>query len=237
MTRMRATLVWLCAGHALAGGLYWLLLQVPESNAWMLASSLLIVLAVAADDRRRRRDRHPRVGIERADGPRAEDCPSERRGSSSCRWRSFGCVWWLTGRPRRTGSRVNAGEVDAWIIATLGWTKTASLHASLAWALAFVRYGIGTSLAIALLGSVARQGVRGVTSPWLRHGLAWKPLAIIAAVLSVGVWLPWQAVYWRPASLPPTWVQPAFAAVKLVVLYLVGNLAWAVVLRAASRQS
>jgi hypothetical protein len=31
-------------------------------------------------------------------------------------------------------------------------------------------------------------------------------------------------------------VQPAFAAVKLGVLYLVGNLAWAVVLRAASRQ-
>jgi hypothetical protein len=128
------------------------------------------------------------------------------------------------------------GQIDAWIIAKLGWTKTAGLHTSMAWMIAFVRYGIGTSLAVALLASLSSQGLRGATSSWLRRGLAWKPLLIIAAVLFAGVWLPWQAAYWRPASLPPTWVQPAFAAAKLGVLFLVGNLAWAVVLRTASRQ-
>jgi hypothetical protein len=148
----------------------------------------------------------------------------------------FGCLWWLTGTVQDWLTR-HVGQIDAWIIAKLGWTKTAALHSSLAWAIAFVRYGVGTSMAVALLASVARRGLRGVTSPWLRRALAWRPLLIIAAVLFVGVWLPWQAVYWRPASLPPTWVQPAFAAVKLFVLYVVGNLAWAVVLRTASRQS
>jgi len=35
---------WLLAGHAILGGLYWLLLQVPESNAFMLAASVLVVM-------------------------------------------------------------------------------------------------------------------------------------------------------------------------------------------------
>jgi hypothetical protein len=235
MTRTGAVVAWLVAGHTLVGGLYWLLLQVPESNAWMLASSLFIVLAAlvmtgVVDETAilAWTSNEPMVLALRTALPRA--------------WlvvlplAVFGCVWWLTGTAQDWLAR-HAGEIDAWIIAELGWTKTATLHTSLAWVLAFVRYGAGTSLAVALLASVARRGLHGVTSPWLRHGLTWKPLAIIAAVLFVGVWLPWQAVYWRPASLPPTWVQPAFAAVKLGVIYLVGNLAWAVVLRTASRQS
>jgi len=235
MTRTGAIVAWLVAGHTLVGGLYWLLLQVPESNAWMLASSLLIVLAALM-----------MTGVveETAILASASNEPMglALRTALPRAWlvvlplAVIGCVWWLTGTAQGWLAR-HAGEIDAWIIAKLGWTKTASLHTSLAWVLAFVRYGVGTSMAVALLASVARRGLRGVTLPWLRHGLAWKPLAIIAAVLFVGVWLPWQAVYWRPASLPPTWVQPAFATVKLGVIYLVGNLAWAVVLRTASRQS
>jgi len=235
MTRTGAIVAWLVAGHLLVGGLYWLLLQVPESNAWMLASSLFIVLAALV-----------MTGVveETAILASASNEPMGMALQTALRraWlvvlplAVFGCVWWLTGTAQDWLTR-HAGEIDAWIIAKIGWTKTSGLHTSLAWVIAFVRYGIGTSMALALLASVARQGLRGVTSPWSRRGLAWKPLAIIAMVLFVGVWLPWQAVYWRPASLPPTWVQPAFAAVKLGVIYLVGNLAWAVVLRTASRRS
>jgi len=235
MTRTRAIVAWLAAGHLLVGGLYWLLLQVPESNVWMLASSLLIVLAALV-----------MAGVIEETAilawPSNEPMGVALRTALQRAWlvvlplAVFGCVWWLSGAADDWLAR-HAGQIDAWIIAKTGWTNTAALHTSLVWVSAFVRYGIGTSLAVALLGSVARQGLRGVTSPWLRHALAWKPLVIVAAVLFVGVWLPWQAVYWRPASLPPTWVQPAFAAAKLFVLYVVGNLAWAVVLRTASRQA
>jgi len=235
MTRTRAIVAWLVAGHLLVGGLYWLLLQVPESNAWMLASSLLIVLAALV-----------MTGVIEVTAILAWTA-SEPMGVAlktallrawlvALPLAVFGCVWWLTGTAQDWLTR-HAGEIDAWIIAKLGWTKTGGLHISLAWALAFFRYGVATSLAVALLASLAKQGLRGATSSWLRRGLAWKPLVIISAVLLGGVWLPWQAVYWRPASLPPTWVQPAFASVKLFVLYVVGNLAWAVVLRTASRQS
>ena len=45
MTRYRGILAWLSAGHAVLAGLYWLLLQIPESNVWMLAASGLVVMA------------------------------------------------------------------------------------------------------------------------------------------------------------------------------------------------
>jgi hypothetical protein len=234
MTRTRAIVAWLVAGHLLVGGLYWLLLQVPESNAWTLVASLLIALAALV-----------MTGVVEETAILAwtasEPMGVALKTAVLRAWlvllplAVFGCLWWLTGTAQDWLTR-HAGQIDAWIIAKLGWTKTAGLHTAIAWVVVFVRYGIGTSLAVALLASLSRQGLRGATSSWLRHGLAWKPLVIISAVLFAGVWIPWQAVYWRPASLPPTWVQPAFAAVKLGVLYLVGNLAWAVVLRAASRQ-
>lgn len=235
MTRIRATVAWLCAGHALVGGLYWLLLQVPESTAWMLAASVAIaVLSVWL------------VGVIettavlalRSDEPmRLALTTALRRG-----WlvvfplAVFGCGWWLTGAAEDWFVR-HAGQIDAWIIAKAGWTKTASLHSALAWAIAFARYGVGTSLAVALLARLAASGLRGATMSWPREGLAWRPLSLISVVLMAGIWLPWQAAYWRPASLPPTWVQPAFAAVKLLVIYLLANLAWAVSLRAAPRRS
>ena len=234
-TRTRAIVAWLVAGHLLVGGLYWLLIQVPESNAWMLASSAAIVFATLLLG-----------GIIESTAILAWTSSEPMSAALTTALRRawlvvlplavIGCVWWLTGAADNWLAR-HAGQIDAWIIAKTGWTRTAALHTSLAWVVAFIRYGIGTSLAVGLLASLAKRGLRGATSSWLRRALAWRPLLIIAAVLFVGVWLPWQAVYWRPASLPPTWVQPAFAAVKLGVLYLVGNLAWAVVLRTAARQS
>jgi hypothetical protein len=235
MSRTRAIVAWLATGHLLLAGLYWLLLQVPESNVWMLASSAAIVVATVLLG-----------GIIQSTAVLAWTSSEPMSAALTTGVRRgwlvvlplavFGCAWWLTGTAEGWLAR-HVGQIDAWIIATFGWTKTAGLHTGMAWVIAFVRYGIGTSLAVALLATLARQGLRGAASPWLRRGLAWKPLAIVSAVLFVGVWGPWQAAYWRPASLPPTWVQPAFAAVKLFVMYFVGNLAWAVVLRTASRQS
>jgi hypothetical protein len=235
MSRTRAIVAWLSAGHLLVAGLYWLLLQVPESNVWMLASSAAIVVATLLLG-----------GIIESTAILAwtssEPMSAALKTAVRRGWlvvlplAVFACVWWMTGTAQDWLAR-HAGQIDAWIIAAFGWTKTAGLHTAMARVIACARYGIGTSLAVALLAALARQGPRGATSSWPLRGLAWKPLAIVSAVLFVGVWAPWQAAYWRPASLPPTWVQPAFAAVKLFAIYIVGNLAWAVVLRTASRQS
>jgi hypothetical protein len=235
MNRFFATLAWLCVGHAAVFGLFWLLLQVPESNAWMLATSALIVaagvilLGVV--------DASAILSLRSIDPMSAAVRSGLRRG-----WlvvfplAVFGCLWWLTGAASSWLSR-HAGEMDAWIIAKTGWTATAGLHAALGWIIAFVRYGVGASLAITWMGQLASRGVAGLVSNWIRDGIAWTRLLVVSAALLIGIWLPWQAVYWRPASLPATWIEPAFAAIKLLVLFVVANVAWAVVLRSVPRRT
>lgn len=232
-TRMLAALAWLCVGHAVLAGLYWLLLQTPESNAWMLGASLALVLAAVW-----------LTGIVEMTALLTVGAGGSLRASAQASIRRawlvvlplalFAAIWAVTGAAANWHAR-GSGQIDAWIIAKTGWTRTARLQESLAWLLAFVRYGVGASLAAALLGALATEGQRGLASRWIPRGLAWKPLVVTSLALFVGIWLPWQAVYWRPASLPATWVQPAFAALKLLALYVVGNLAWAVVLWKASR--
>ena len=47
MKRAAAVVAWLAAGHLVLGAFYWALLQVPESNVFMLTTSLLLVVTMA----------------------------------------------------------------------------------------------------------------------------------------------------------------------------------------------
>jgi len=235
ITRVTAVAGWLFVGHAVLGWLYWLLLQIPESNAWMLAFSLLVlVVAVWL------------AGVVEmaallafvVDGPaRGALAPALRRAwLIVVPFAVFAAVWWLTGEAADWHGRYR-GQIDAEIIARTGWTRTAWLHRAADWLVAVVRWVLGTSLATALATALARQGWRGLHPRWLRRGLRWRPIVVIAAAGVIGLWLPWRAAHWRPVFLPPNWMEPAFAAAKLLVLFAVAQLAWAVVLRAAARQS
>ena len=48
IARVAKTTVWLLLGHALLAGVYWGLLNVPESNVLMLVASALLALVVIA---------------------------------------------------------------------------------------------------------------------------------------------------------------------------------------------
>ena len=233
--RVAAVAGWLVAGHALLGMLYWLLLQIPESNVWMLASSLLVLLALVW-----------LAGVVEmtallafaVDGPMRDALsPALRRA-----WlivlpcALFAATWWLTGAAASWHGRY-AGQVDAAIIARTGWTGTAWLHEAADWLIAAVRWVIGVSLAAAFAAALAIGGLRGLHPRWAVRGLRWRPLAVTAAAAAIGVWLPLQAAYWRPAFLAPNWMEPAFAAVKLAVLFVITQLAWTAVLRTAARMS
>jgi hypothetical protein len=233
--RVAAVAAWLFAGHIVLGSLYVLLLQIPESNAWMLASSLLVVLAAAwlAGVI----EMAALLALE-ANGPlRSALRPALRRA-----WlivvpmALFAVIWWLTGEAAAWHARYR-GQIDAQIIARTGWTGTAWLHAGADWLIAAGRWVVGLSLATALAAALARQGWRGMHPRWIGRGLRWRPLAATTIAAAVGWWLPWRAAQWRPAWLPPTWVEPAFGALKLLVLFGVAQLAWAFVLRAAARES
>lgn len=233
MTRYRGILAWLSAGHAALAGLYWLLLQIPESNVWMLAALGVVVMAAV----------WLTGAIEMtASLAFATDAPV-RSAFGTVRGRAWlivfplglcAAIWWATGEAGARHAR-DSGQIDAQIIAWTGWTRTAWLHAAIGWLLAFIRWAAGVSLAAALTASLAQEGMQGLRPRWIRQAHRWKALLATTAALALGVWLPWQAAYWRPEALPPTWVQPAFAAAKLLVMFVLAQLAWAIVLRTAAR--
>jgi hypothetical protein len=235
MTRYRRALAWFCVGHVVLAGLYWLLLQIPESNIWMLAASAVTALAAVWVS-----------GVVELTGVRilaaTEPLPAAARiacvraGLVVLPLAVFAVMWWLSGAAADRHAR-HSGQLDAWMIANTGWTRTAWLHEGLSWLIAFVRYGVGVSLAATLLSALASAGISGVASRWILKALRWKPLLATTLALLAGIWLPWHVAYWRPDALPPTWVQPAFAGLKLALLFVVGNLAWAIVLRTAARQT
>jgi hypothetical protein len=234
MAALVATVLWLLVGHAVAGGLFWGLLQVPESNAWMLLLSVVLsALCIAV------------VGFVETDALLmwTGHQPISRRAARSVRnlpaailgLLVFAAFWWFTawvmGR-----TYVHHGEIDAALMARFGWTKTAWVHSTIAWIIWFVRYPIGVSLALSLAAGAAAQGYGAVVRfRWLIRGLAPLRLVLVTVWLLALIWLPWQAVYWRPRSLPSTWLEPVFVAAKLLVIYVVANVGWSLVLRTVAR--
>lgn len=235
-SRSIAVVAWLVVGHAVLGGLYWLLLQVPESNALMLACSALVVITLVYGAGLVELMPLRAVGASAPMGL-ALGVAARRAWLVIAPLAVFAVIWWATGlaQDRATGS---AGEIDAWFIARLGWTKTSWFHMTIHVALAFGRYAIGVALAAAMLAAIAAGGMKALAGgPWLLGALRWRYLLLVAGAMIVGFALPSHALYWRPASLPDTWMQPAFAVAKLLVLYVVANAAWAFILLKAPRPS
>ncbi len=195
---------WLIAGHAAAAGLFWALLQVPESSSLMLAISatlaLLAVLAVALD--RRRSAGRVASGSDAGSrhGTRARaTLPLSSSGCSSSR--SCG------GSPRRapSGTPSTGGQLDAWIIARTGKSETARLHGAIFWLLWFLRWGLGLTIALVAgrVGGARRSararerpmaGERAQPAPLARRHGAGRPrhrAAVASRLLAAGEDLDW----------------------------------------------
>jgi len=121
IARAAAVAGWLAAGHAAVGCLYWLFLQVPESNAWMLAASFVLVLTSLW-----------LTGVIEMTAllALAEDGPMRGAlGTALGRaWMIvfplglFVAMWWATGEAAAWHARYS-GQIDAEIIARTGWTR------------------------------------------------------------------------------------------------------------------
>ena len=238
--KLRFALVvgWLAGAYLLPFALFWLLLRVPESNVLMIAASAAVALAIVV-----------LAGcIETVALLALRGAPLGRRllrrGFRGvlpfvAALLVFAAAWWLTARFDAWWGSVR-GEVDAWLIARSNWTSTGWLHATVGWISALARWVIGVSLALALFAGLVRDApVEGPERPlWRRWlGAAFSPLALagLAALLVLFAWLPWQAVYWRPSWVAPSWPEVAFVAAKLGVLYLLANVGWTLALVLANR--
>jgi hypothetical protein len=231
-----AVLAWLAAGHLVLAGLFWGLVNTPESNAAMLALSLLIVLALVA------------LGgiVEGTAGAWLLPGRSFREAVAGgvraipafvLAGVLLGIVWWVGGRIDAWHA-AHAGEIDAWFMAKFQAPNEQWPHRLIDVVVFVLRYIVGISLAVALLFASLEGGLRAVARfRWFAAGLSRDQVMLVAIGVTLFMALPWRFVMWRPEDLPVSWVQPAFAGAKLGLIYLSLTLGWGLCLLAGARNA
>jgi hypothetical protein len=235
MTNPAVRLVlWLAAGHALAGAAYTALINVPESSVPMLAlslvlASLALVLTAVTDG--------AAVRV-LASGGDVWHAAAQARGDVG--WLvAAGIVFvlfWSLGGRIDAWHAAHRGEIDAWLIASAGMTRSGWLHQALDGAVFLLRGVLGVSAAVAAFVAGARRGFAGIARlGWLRLAVSREQFGLTALAVILLIALPLRALFWRPLGLPPNWIETVVAGSKLLLIYLVLNLGWLLVLLAGVR--
>ena len=205
----------LAIGVAVCAGLYWTFLNTPESNVAMLTASALLVITVIA-----------------VAGATVNVAILITRGialRSALLGGLRGLGWFLAvALPLAVAwmaiSRFDAwtvahqGEINAWFIARFGWADVSWLFRLETWASRWLRFAMLPAFALSLLAALlTSEGARRMM--WPRRAGHWRTLATVTAVFVLLWALPWQLTNWRP-ELPPTWLQPLVASIRLGVVFL-----------------
>lgn len=227
--RLPLIALWIAIGHGAAGGLFWGLLQVPESSVWMLGLSAGLVLAILIAllwvTGGVLLAWHPQIRPMRAFVSGLSASPAVCVGALL-----FGTVWWAT-RAAISWHTAHAGEIDALIMVRTGASNTLWLHRTIVWTIWVLRWGPGLTLALSLAAWIAARGTAAIgAADWFRA--AWHPKrwTVILALSALCFMLPWRLVYWRPAHLSIP-AEPWFVGAKLGAMVMLAALAWALMIR------
>lgn len=224
----RVTL-WLLLAQAMLAAVYWALLSTPESNVLMLGTSALLVvlllavagLALDVAMRLWAQDRAWPRGLAGWVGPAVRLVPALALGVLI----AWAALW--------GGARVEAarGSITAVFIARTGWADPEMLFTAASWLVALASRVVAPMVGLALFGALTRDGWPGVAGSWLTRALGWRALTtgVLVGLALMWTWPP--IVGWRPASLPPTWVQVAFLAAKLGLAAAAAAVGTALVIR------
>jgi hypothetical protein len=217
----------LAAGAVIAAALYWLFLNTPESNVLMLVASLWLALALGAVVAIT-----TNAAILHARG--ASLGAALGAGSKGAGWFLVAVLplffaWWAIGYGDDWIAR-HQGEINAWFIARFGWADITRLLQAEMWVSRWLRWAVLPVLTLSLLATLlTRDELR---SGWTRHSL-WRALLVATLVFVLLFALPWQLTSWRP-RLPPSWIEPAAAALRLGVVFLLGLIGAAVMIVASA---
>jgi hypothetical protein len=130
-----------------------------------------------------------------------------------------------------------AGEMDAAAIVAGDITRTGWVHSAVHWSVMIVQWVLVPAwLATALAWTAGYERRDVVTMKWLTAGLGWQMLVVTLAGVVLLVWVPWRYVYWSPRILPASAVQVVFAGAKLLLIYLLAQIAWTLCLWTAARR-
>lgn len=221
--RVARAAAWLIAGQLLVGGLYWIFLNTPESNATMLLAStvLLIVMTLVA-------------GVTIGGAILSAASSSVGRAVTGAPWIVVAAVpaivlWWIVTRAD-VWIAAHSGEIQAWFIASLGWADVSWLMRALAWLSLWLRAVVAPLLCLSLFAALLFAGRRALGRlSWVGRALRIGTLIVATLAVALLVLLPMQAAYWQIPGLPPTWVEPALAGARLLLIGLVMTIGWAIV--------
>jgi hypothetical protein len=235
MAALVRTALWVGAIDAVAGAAVLGFLYTPESNVLMLAvSALLLVVAGALLLLSSASAAHALVHGQRpwsSLGAAARHLPVVIAAliviGLICGAAGWFESWWMS----------RAGEFDAAAIAAGDVTKTGWVHSVVHWIVVVVQWVVVPAWLATVLAWVAGYDTRDVlTLKWLTAGLDWRLLTVTALGVVLLVWLPWRYVYWRPRALPASTAEVVFSGAKLMIIYLLSQLAWALSLWTAARK-
>jgi hypothetical protein len=234
--RLLAVVCWLFVGHLTLGGLYWLLLNVPESNVLALGTSalllLLIVIGLGIVDVTGLVWLHPDRTLRAALGRSLRALPVFLLALAL-----WFVINWIAGAIE-IRYEARTGEITAWFIAKFNWTRTNWVHRLIPLLIDGIRYVLGVSLVVSLIAAATMDGFVAIFRPrWLLRALSPGSLVIIAVSITALIWLPWQYVYWRPAAIPANVAEVLFNGIKLGIIGLLAHVGWALVLWAPQRHN
>jgi hypothetical protein len=220
----------LAAGGIFTGAMYWGLLNTPEANALTVGLSALLVITILAA-----LAVTVNTAILTAQGVPLRD--AVRRATRGAGWFVLALIplvlaWAAIIRGDRWIAD-HQGEINAWFIARFGWADISRLLQAEAWISQWLRWTVVPVACLSLLAArlSATPAARGA---WLRRALHWRTLFADLAVFVLLFALPWRLTAWRP-QLPPTWVEPTVAAIRLATFALLSLAGAAVLILFASR--
>jgi hypothetical protein len=207
---------WLGVTSLATAGLYWAFLNTPESRiltllvSIVLAGLMIVLIAIVGNA-----VLLLAIGESRA--------ASIRRGIRRAHWFAIAAAVlvaavWAIMRGDNWISQYS-GEISAWFITTFNWSNITPLFRVEAYVSRWLRWVVLPAAMLTAVASILLNGARALaSSAWIRAAWRWQTLAIATLAFVVLMDLPWRLATWQPGNLPPTWIQPAFAGLRLLVV-------------------
>jgi hypothetical protein len=216
ISRVLEVAAWLAAASLATAGLYWGFVNTPESRVLTLVLSGVLVLAmvlVAAIAG------NAAVLLALGESRRTSLMTGVRRAH----WFIVAAlavvlVVWAIRRGDGWIARYS-GEISAWFIATFNWADITPLFRAEMYVSRWLRWVVIPAAALAAVAGVLQNGIRAIASlAWIKAAWRWQTLAAATGAYLLLIELPWRLAFWKPSPLPPTWVEPALAGLRLLVV-------------------
>jgi hypothetical protein len=225
---------WILSGAAVFAALYWSFLTTPESTVFMLALSLTLAIAMGLV-----------LGVTFSGAlvgwSRGWSGGVLRRAVTGVPAFIVAALfvlaaWWLIGRALGWMD-AHSGEISAWFIATFNWADVRPVFTTVHYVGDWLRMLVAPFAGLVWLSDGLGRGWQPLMDrAWVARALSPTRLALATVAAGVLIAAPvTYGLYWVPAGLPPTWIEPAFAVAKGAAMAVIAAIGLSLIARLAVR--